>query len=75
LRRVGLAPHGAFYGVNVAIDTCYFGCGVSTGKRRGRICSAIGAKRIELFPHGTHDDLFDHDAWEKTRAFLASLGG
>ena len=32
-------------------------------------------KRIELFPQGTHDDLFDHDAWEKTRAFLASLGG
>jgi hypothetical protein len=28
-------------------------------------------KRIELFPHGTHDDLFDHGAWEKTRAFLA----
>jgi fermentation-respiration switch protein FrsA (DUF1100 family) len=31
-------------------------------------------KRIELFPHGTHDDLFDHGAWEKTRAFLASFG-
>jgi hypothetical protein len=31
-------------------------------------------KQIELFPHGTHDDLFDHGAWEKTRAFLASLG-
>jgi hypothetical protein len=30
-------------------------------------------KRIELFP-GTHDDLFDHGAWEKARAFLASLG-
>jgi hypothetical protein len=31
-------------------------------------------KRIELFPQGTHDDLFDHGAWEKARAFLASLG-
>jgi uncharacterized protein len=32
-------------------------------------------KEIELFLEGTHDDLFDHGAWEKTRAFLASLGG
>jgi uncharacterized protein len=32
-------------------------------------------KRIELFPQGTHDDLFDHGAWEKVQAFLASLGG
>src|SRR3990170_663136 len=32
-------------------------------------------KRIELFPQGTHDDLFHHGAWEKTRAFLVSLGG
>jgi len=32
-------------------------------------------KRIELFPHGTHDDLFDHGAWNKTQSFLASLGG
>ena len=32
-------------------------------------------KRIELFPQGTHSDLCDHGAWEKTRAFLASLGG
>ena len=32
-------------------------------------------KRIELFPQGTHDDLFDHGAWEKTRAFVDSLGG
>jgi uncharacterized protein len=31
-------------------------------------------KKIELFPEGTHDDLFDHGAWEKTRAFLAPLG-
>ena len=29
-------------------------------------------KRIEAFPNGTHEDLFDHGAWEKTRAFLAS---
>ena len=32
-------------------------------------------KRIELFPQGTHDDLFDHGAWEKTRAFVDSLSG
>jgi len=32
-------------------------------------------KRIELFPQGTHDDLFAHGAWEKTRAFVDSLGG
>jgi len=32
-------------------------------------------KRIELFPQGTHDDLFDQGAWEKTRAFVDSLGG
>jgi fermentation-respiration switch protein FrsA (DUF1100 family) len=31
-------------------------------------------KRIELFPQGTHDDLFDHGAWEETRAFVDSLG-
>jgi fermentation-respiration switch protein FrsA (DUF1100 family) len=31
-------------------------------------------KRIELFPQGTHDDLFAHGAWDKTRAFLAALG-
>ena len=30
-------------------------------------------KRIELFPQGTHDDLFDHGAWEKTRSFVDSL--
>jgi uncharacterized protein len=29
-------------------------------------------KRIELFPQGTHCDLFDHGAWEKARAFLNS---
>jgi uncharacterized protein len=32
-------------------------------------------KRIELFPRGTHDDLFDHGAWEKTRAFVAAQRG
>jgi pimeloyl-ACP methyl ester carboxylesterase len=32
-------------------------------------------KRIELFPHGAHDDLFDHGAWERTQSFLASLSG
>lgn len=31
-------------------------------------------KRIELFPDGAHYDLFDHGAWEKTQAFLASPG-
>jgi alpha-beta hydrolase superfamily lysophospholipase len=30
-------------------------------------------KRIELFPQGTHDDLFDQGAWEKTQAFVDSL--
>ena len=30
-------------------------------------------KRIELFPDGAHDDLFDHGAWERTQGFLASL--
>jgi uncharacterized protein len=32
-------------------------------------------KRIELFPRGTHGDLFDQGAWEKTQAFVNSLGG
>jgi len=32
-------------------------------------------KRIELFPQGAHNDLFDHGAWEKTQAFLASPSG
>jgi fermentation-respiration switch protein FrsA (DUF1100 family) len=32
-------------------------------------------KRIELFPHGAHDDLFNHGAWDRTQSFLASLGG
>jgi fermentation-respiration switch protein FrsA (DUF1100 family) len=30
-------------------------------------------KRIELFPDGAHDDLFDHGAWERTQGFLGSL--
>ena len=32
-------------------------------------------KRIELFPQGTHDDLFDQGAWEKTQAFVDSSSG
>ena len=32
-------------------------------------------KRIELFPQGTHGDLFDQGAWEKTQAFVDSLVG
>ena len=31
-------------------------------------------KRIETFPGGHHNDLFEHGAWDKTRAFLLSLG-
>jgi uncharacterized protein len=32
-------------------------------------------KRIELFPQGAHSDLFDHGAWAKAQAFLASPSG
>jgi pimeloyl-ACP methyl ester carboxylesterase len=32
-------------------------------------------KRIELFPQGSHDDLFYQGAWEKTQAFVDSLSG
>jgi uncharacterized protein len=32
-------------------------------------------KRIETFPQGKHNDLFDHGAWEKMRDFLLSLDG
>jgi fermentation-respiration switch protein FrsA (DUF1100 family) len=32
-------------------------------------------KRIEIFPEGRHDDLFEHGAWEKTRAFVDRLSG
>jgi len=35
--------------------------------------AANDPKQIELFPQGTHDDLFDHGAWDKTQAFLASV--
>ena len=39
-----------------------------------RIHSAANdPKRIELFPNGRHNDLFDHGAWEKMRDFLLSL--
>ena len=31
-------------------------------------------KRIELFPQGTHDNLFEYGAWEETRAFVEPLG-
>jgi len=46
---------------------------VEMGRRVYR--GANQPKRIELFPQGTHDDLFDHGAWEKTRAFVDSLSG
>ena len=46
---------------------------VEMGRRVYR--AANEPKRIELFPQGTHNDLFDHGAWEKTRAFVDSLGG
>ena len=46
---------------------------VEMGQRVYR--AANEPKRIELFPQGTHDDLFDQGAWVKTRAFLASLRG
>jgi fermentation-respiration switch protein FrsA (DUF1100 family) len=44
---------------------------VDMGQRVYR--AANEPKKIELFPHGGHVDLLDHGAWEKTRAFLASL--
>jgi uncharacterized protein len=46
---------------------------VEMGRRVYR--GANHPKRIELFPQGSHDDLFDHGAWEKTRAFVVSLSG
>lgn len=46
---------------------------VNMGRRVFR--AANEPKRIELFPQGTHDDLFDHGAWERTRAFVDTLGG
>jgi fermentation-respiration switch protein FrsA (DUF1100 family) len=44
---------------------------VEMGRRVYR--AANEPKEIELFPNGGHVDLFDHGAWEKVRAFLASL--
>jgi pimeloyl-ACP methyl ester carboxylesterase len=44
---------------------------VEMGQRVYR--AANKPKKIELFPHGGHVDLFGHGAWEKTRTFLASL--
>ena len=32
-------------------------------------------KHIEIFPAGSHDNLFEHGASEKTRAFVAAQGG
>ena len=46
---------------------------VEMGRRVYR--AANEPKRIELFPHGTHDDLFDQGAWEKTQAFVDLLVG
>lgn len=45
---------------------------VEMGRRVYR--AANQPKRIELFPDGAHHDLFEHGAWEKTRAFVDSLG-
>ena len=44
---------------------------VEMGKRNYR--AANDPKRIETFPQGRHNDLFDHGAWETMRAFLLSL--
>jgi hypothetical protein len=30
-------------------------------------------KRLEVFPEGDHNDLLDHGAWDRARAFLSSL--
>jgi hypothetical protein len=44
------------------------------GKDSRRVYRAANElKRIELFRQGGHNDLFDHGAWEKMRAFLLSL--
>ena len=45
---------------------------VEMGRRVLR--AANEPKRIEVFPQGTHDDLFGHGAWEETRSFVDSLG-
>ena len=44
---------------------------VEMGRRVFR--AANKPKRIETFPQGRHNDLFDHGAWEKMRDFLLSL--
>jgi fermentation-respiration switch protein FrsA (DUF1100 family) len=43
---------------------------VEMGRRIYR--AANDPKRIETFPEGRHNDLFDHGAWEKMRDFLLS---
>ena len=45
---------------------------VEMGRRIFR--AANQPKRLETFPAGHHNDLFDHGAWEKMREFLLSLG-
>jgi len=44
---------------------------VEMGRRVYR--AANEPKKIEIFPHGGHVDLFEHGAWEKIRGFLTSL--
>jgi len=44
---------------------------VEMGKRNYR--AANEPKRIEIFPHGHHNDLFEHGAWEKARDFFLSV--
>ena len=45
---------------------------VEMGRRIFR--AANEPRRIETFPNGYDNDLFDHGAWEKMREFLLSLG-
>ena len=44
---------------------------VEMGKRI--FAAANEPKRLEVFPDGDHNDLFDHGAWNTAREFLASL--
>jgi fermentation-respiration switch protein FrsA (DUF1100 family) len=44
---------------------------VEMGKRN--YLAANEPKRIEIFPQGHHNDLFEHGAWEKARDFFLSL--
>jgi fermentation-respiration switch protein FrsA (DUF1100 family) len=44
---------------------------IEMGKRVFR--AANEPKRMEVFPQGTHDDLFAHGDWEKTRSFAESM--